>query len=297
MVRIDKILVPVDFSGASKKAVDYGLSFALEFQSRLVLAHISPFDSVAYEKAKADLLELIPPAARDVLNFETIVKGGDVQAELLGIVEDRDIDFVVMGSRGRSYFERMLLGSVTERLLRKLHVPILTVSHIDPGKEIHSPGPIPLKNILYATDLTDGSEDGLEFSIRLARGLDARLFVVHVVRFADAAFHGLDSAAFLPEYAEEVRAEAGERLNRMVGLVSDGSVPISTVLAEGIPYETIDRLAVQQNADLIVINLQNKGRLERAMLGTTAERVIRTATVPVLSLPLPAMYKSRWAAA
>jgi nucleotide-binding universal stress UspA family protein len=107
----------------------------------------------------------------------------------------------------------------------------------------------------------------------------------------------METAGFLPQYSNEVRAKAEERFSRMVALTGDGSVPISTVLTDGVPYETIDRLAVQYKADLIVINLQNKGLLERAVLGTTAERVIRTATVPVLSLPLPATYASRWVAA
>jgi nucleotide-binding universal stress UspA family protein len=297
MIHTKTIMVPVDFSEASKKAVNYGLSLALEFESRLVLAHIAAYDSTAYEKAKADLLELIPQDCREKLMFETIVKCGNVQTELLGIIEDRNVDLVVMGSRGRSYFERMILGSVTERLLRKLHIPVLTVSHLDPEREIHAPGPVPLKRILYATDLADGSEEGLEFSIRLARGLDASLLVAHVVQMADGAFHGMETAAFVPEYSDEIRTQAQERLNRVVALVSDGSVPIATLLADGVPYETIDRLAVQYEADLIVINLQNKGRLERVVVGSTAERVIRTATVPVLSLPLPALYKSRWEAA
>jgi len=294
MIRIQNILVPVDFSSASKKAVNYGLSLALEFEARLILAHIAHYDAAAYEKAKADLMELIPPDCREPLTFEVIVKSGEVRTELMGVVEDKKIDLVIMGTRGRSYFERMLLGSVTDRMLRKLHVPILTVSHLDPEREIHAPGPVPLRKILYATDLANGSEEGLKFSIRLARGLDSTLTVAHVVQFADAAFHGIETAAFLSDYANEIRAQAEERLGRLVALVSDGSVPISTVLAEGVPYETVNRLAEQYKADLIVINLQNKGLLERAVLGATAERVIRTATVPVLSLPLPALYASRW---
>ena len=297
MIRTQNILVPVDFSDASKKAVNYGLSLALEFESRLVLAHIASFDTVAYEKAKTDLLELIPTDCRERLTFETVVKCGDIQSELLGIVEDKKIDLVVMGTRGRSYFKRMLLGSVTERLLRKLHVPILTVSHLDPEREIHSPGPVPLRRLLYATDLADGSEEGLEFSIRFARGLDATLLIAHVVQLADGAFYGIETAGLMPEYADEIRVQAQEKLDRTVALVSDGSVPIATLLADGVPHESIDRLAVQYNADLIIINLQNKGRLERVVLGTTAEQVIRTSTVPVLSLPLPALYMSRWEAA
>jgi nucleotide-binding universal stress UspA family protein len=297
MIHIENILVPVDFSEASKKAVNYGLSFGLEFGARLILAHIGPQESAAYDKAKADLLELIPPECRERLAFETLVKGGDVQAELLGIAGEREVDLVIMGTRGRPYFERMILGSVTERLLRKVHAPILTVSHLDPEKEIHTPGPVPLKRILYATDLAEGSEDGLGFSIRLAHGLDAMLMVAHVVRFTEHTFQGVETAALPIDYWTELRMHAEERLGKMVSLVSDGSVPIATLLAEGLPSETIDRLAVQYKADLIVINLQNKGRLERVMLGTTAERVVRTATVPVLSLPLPAIYKSRWLAA
>src|SRR5262245_4655777 len=74
MIRVGNILVPVDFSEPSKIAVNYGLSFALEFDSRLILAHIAPFDPVAYEQAKADLLELIPVDCRERLNFEIIVK-------------------------------------------------------------------------------------------------------------------------------------------------------------------------------------------------------------------------------
>jgi nucleotide-binding universal stress UspA family protein len=297
MIRVKTIMVPVDFSEASKKAVNYGLSLALEFESRLLLAHIAPYDPQAYDSAKRLLLDLIPKEYREGLDYEIIVKAGEVRQELLGIVEDRDVGLVVMGSRGRSYFERLILGSVTERMLRKLHVPILTVSHLDPEKEILTPGPVPLRRIVYATDLAEGTEAGLEFSIRLARGLDAQLTVVHVVQAMDAAFYGPETAAFLPEYAEEVRARAGERLNQLVALVSDGGVPISTVLADGVPYESINRVAEENEADLIVINLQAKGRLERALLGTTAERVIRTANVPVLSLPLPATYAAGWAAA
>src|SRR5437868_3446099 len=181
MIHIKKILVPVDFSDASMKAVNYGLSLALEFKARLILAHIAPYDPVAYEAAKARLLQLIPVEYRERFDFEIIVKSGEVRQELLGVVGDKEIDLVVMGSRGRSYFERMLLGSVTERMLRKLHVPILTVAHEFQGRTPNSKndsGCVPeFRRIIYATDLSEGSETGLEFSIRLARGLDARLTV------------------------------------------------------------------------------------------------------------------------
>jgi nucleotide-binding universal stress UspA family protein len=297
MIHTKKIMVPVDFSETSKKAVNYGLSLALEFEARLILAHIVPYDVKVYEYAKERLLELIPPEYRERLNFEIIVKAGSVRPEILGIVHDKEVDLVVMGTHGRPYFERLLLGSLTERMLRQVNVPILTVSHLNPEKEIHIPGIVPLRRILYATDLCDGSEAGLDFAIRLARGLDAALTVAHVLQPVDVVFQGVETAAYMSRYPAEIRARAEERLNRVVALTSDGSVPVTTVLTEGIPYLEINRLAGECNSDLVVINLQGKNRLERALLGSTAERVIRTATVPVLALPLPASYATRWEAA
>jgi nucleotide-binding universal stress UspA family protein len=294
MIHIKTIMVPVDFSETSKKAVNYGLSLALEFDARLVLAHVIPYTVRADEEAR--MLDLIPLDCREALNFEIVIRSGEVRQEILGIVQDKDIDLVVMGTHGRPYFERLLLGSVTERMLRKLHVPILTVSHLDPAKEIHTPAAVPFARILYATDLAEGTEAGLKFSMRLAHGLDAQLTVAHIIQ-PTTVLQGIETAAYLPEVADEVRAKVEERLSRSVALASDGSVTANTVLAEGVPYEAINRLAGELKADLIVINLQGKGMLERALLGSTAERVIRTATVPVLSLPLPATYASRWAAA
>jgi nucleotide-binding universal stress UspA family protein len=296
MTRIDNILVPVDFSPASKMAVNYGISLGLALEARLVLAHIATYDTVAYNKAKKDLLDLIPQDIRNGLNFEILVKAGDVQSELIGIVDEKTIDLAVMGTHGRAFFERLLLGSVTEGMLRKLHVPVLTISHLDPEKAMQAPDAESFRRILYAADLADGCEEGLDLCIRLARVLDASVTVVHVVQALDLAFQGMETANLSPEYADEARKQAEDRLGRMITLVSDGSVPISTVLTGGIPYETINAVAAKQGADLIVINLQNKGRFERVVLGTTAERVVRTATVPVLSLPLPATYASRWVA-
>jgi nucleotide-binding universal stress UspA family protein len=297
MIRIKRILVPVDFSAQSKTAVNYGVSLALEFDAELVFAHIAPFDRLLFEKAKVQLIDLIPVELRDRLHFETIVKSGDVRDEILGIVDDRQIDLVVMGSHGRGYFERMVLGSVTERMLRKLPVPVLTVSHLDAAHQIHAPGVVPLKRILYASDLGEGSDAGLQFAVRLAGGLDAHLTVAHVIDPMGSGYLSEQMVGYAPEYAANVRAQAEEYLNRSVALQTDGSVPITTVLGEGTPWIAINEIAAECKADLIVINLHGKGAIERALLGSTAERVIRTAAVPVLALPLPTIYASRWIAA
>jgi nucleotide-binding universal stress UspA family protein len=297
MIQIKRILVPVDFSEPSKKAVNYGLSLASQFDAELLLANVVPFNQELYEKAQVKLFELIPGDLWQRLDCETIVKAGDVRDEILGIVNDRQVDLVVMGSHGRGYFQRMVLGSVTERMLRKLPVPVLTVSHLDDAHVIHKPGVVPLKRILYASDLGGDCDMGLQFAVRLAHGLDAHLTVVHVIDPMGTGFLSDQTVGYMPDYAASIRAQSEEYLNRFVTVQTDGSVPITTVLGEGTPSVVINEVAAESNSDLIVINLHGKAAIERALLGSTAERVIRTAALPVLALPLPATYASRWVAA
>jgi nucleotide-binding universal stress UspA family protein len=137
----------------------------------------------------------------------------------------------------------------------------------------------------------------LQFAVRLAHGLDAHLTVVHVIDQMGTGFLSDQTVGYMPDYAASIRAQSEEYLNRFVTVQTDGSVPITTVLGEGTPSVVINEVAAESNSDLIVINLHGKAAIERALLGSTAERVIRTAALPVLALPLPATYASRWVAA
>src|SRR5262249_45656641 len=143
--------------------------------------------------AKSMLPSLVPEELRDRVNLQTIVKVGDVRNELLAIIKDEGISLVVMGAHGRNALDRLLLGSLTERMLRKLPVPILTVSQLNSAKELHNVGPVPLKQILYATDLSDSADVGLKFSTELARGTGARLMVLNVFTAAEQMYLGAEA--------------------------------------------------------------------------------------------------------
>jgi nucleotide-binding universal stress UspA family protein len=302
MISVRRILVPVDFSEPSQRAVDYGLSLALQFNSRLLLAHIVPSptaliytfptESFAFEKeqaryARSMLPELVSDDYRERVDLQTIVKVGDVRNELLGIVKDEKIDLVVMGTHGRNAFEKLVLGSLTERMLRKLNVPILTVSHLDPARELHKGGPVPLGHVLYATDLSENAEVGLRFSTDLARGTGARLTVLNVMDALKTVYWGAE-AGYSGSELETFREEVLRRLRCSIPDEAAKDVRISPMVSEGEPYREIIRIAEETKADLIVMNLQGKNLVDRALLGSTAERVVRCARVPVLSIPIHA---------
>jgi nucleotide-binding universal stress UspA family protein len=297
MISLKKILVPVDFSEPSKKAVTYGLTLARQFSASLVLSHIVPesaalmyafptrlpeVEKEQYAKATDAINNLVPPEYAARLNLQTIVKIGDIEKELLGIVNDESVDLVVMGTHGRRNLGRWFIGSVTEHMLRHVPVPVLTVSHVE-AEEL----PIrlvPMDRILYATDLAESSSIGLKYAIELARGVGAQLTVMHVVDDEDRMLWGPAVIAYLDRL--KVVEELRKKLDDLVKQEQTPGVQIQALLVEGKPFRKIVEIAEDRSMDLIVLNLQSKSMVERAILGSTAERVVRTAHIPVLSIPV-----------
>ena len=295
MIQFKTILVPVDFSDASRKAVNYGLTLAIHFNAKLLLAHIVPYSSAATQthdveqqqcdSARREIQNLVPADYRTRIGVETIVKIGNIDSDLLGIVRDESVDLIVMGTHGRRYWGRWFIGSVTERLLRKAPVPLLTMSHVDVECAIE-PGPVELKRILYATDLPDNSSNGLRYAIELARTLRAALTVLHAVDHANFIYWAGATAGYLQEQLTRLVHERRRALGELVAHEGSAGMEIETLVVEGKPFEKILSVAEERAIDIIVLNLQGKGMLERAFIGSTAERVVRLAHIPVLSVPV-----------
>lgn len=296
MKDIKKILVPVDFSEASARALRYGVALGREFEASLVLVHIIeysrplayvfPADTFEVETHKYDevhgkLRDLIPGDVRDSLDYRIVVKAGTPEDELLASIGDERADLLVMGTHGRRAFERWVLGSVTEHMLRKAPVPVMVVSHVDPPPTTDS---LTGGRILYATDLSEGSEAGLELAWEWARRFAAELRILHVMLPLQLEY----GARYLPldigkDHARLHREISGE-LERAVPDAIRLDPKVRLDVGEGVPWEVILQSA-EDRVDLIVINLHGKSRLERTLIGSTAERVVRASSIPVLAVP------------
>lgn len=292
MTGVSNILVPVDFSRASRKAMHYATLLASRLDAKLTAAHIVPpfpafnypyvqtrgeYEGAAIAEAKRLLPHEIPEKYRNLLSTETIVKCGDVRDELVGIVADARIDLIVMGTHGRRPLGRCLLGSVAESLLRRVPAPLLTVSLRGEQEHIESPFDVPFRRILYATDLSENDlSSGLHYCTEFARTVKARLTVLHVMDIPDTA---------ILEDESELRARSIGELHKAIERQHGSDVTVATEVVRGTPHREILKFADSMNADLLVINLQSKSFLIRALLGSTAERVIRSSHLPVLSLP------------
>ncbi len=297
---IRKVLVPIDFSDASKRALDYGLNVAREFDGELVLLHVSPkyldsrytmFIPAVEEEfrhlkdAERDMSALIPEEGRN-LQVRILATEGRPEEEILKLVDEEAIDLVVMGGHGRRRFKRWFLGSVTEHILRKIPVPVMSLSQVEQGVEPRLSEPLRFERILYPTDFSDCTEIALPMALGFTRRFRSELTLVHVV---ERLHRSPTSPSYTDEELEEERRSLVERaesaLSGMAPADATPGVAVRKVVLEGKASQAILKYVEESGADLIVMSLHGMSFIERALLGATAERVVRASSVPVLSIP------------
>src|SRR5579871_5152808 len=158
-MQIKRVLVPVDFSPPSTLAVNHGVALARKFHAKLTLLHVveSPsaltytfpteaerIEAQRKEQAEKMLPAMVGPEDQDDLDVVFIVRSGDVEDVIQVVATEDHSDVVVMGTHGRGLFGRLFIGSVTQALLRRLGLPVLTVCRVS--------RPLEFKRILFATD-------------------------------------------------------------------------------------------------------------------------------------------------
>lgn len=289
MIRFKKILCPVDFFETSSRSVKYAKALAANYQAGVHVLHVvAPVIPAAYgapfsvtdmtedlEKEARRLLEKFkksPPAGVPVT---TEVALGDIDTEILRSVQKQKADLVVMGTHGRRGFERFVMGSTTERLIRRCPVPLITIGSGKKGAAT----PPDIKRILVTTDFSEGTADALAYALSIAQECQAKLTLLHVLndvaadvigKYRESLIHGIESQLqkLIPEEAlnwcdAEIRVEIG------------------------LPWKLIPAIVKSGRFDLLVMNVHGKGLIDRALIGSTAERALRTATeiCPVLLVP------------
>jgi nucleotide-binding universal stress UspA family protein len=300
MITMSRVLCATDFSEGSRHAFDYAVAMAKWYRATLTVLHVHRLTMPVYAatpmampvgmppilltpaetaQLEQNLTSFVASASAPGLRVETLLdQDYDVAGAVLARAESVAADLLVLGTHGRSGFERFVLGSVAEKVLRRAAVPVLTVP-----PRAGAPGrPISMRpRILCAVDFSRSSFRSLDYAASLAAETDGVLVVLHVVEVPPES---PDLA--LPDLAayREARLEEGRlALARTVGALAEAWKVVPLVLA-GPPHRVILQTAAEQNADLIVMGIQGRSAVERGLFGWTAERVVREATCPVLTL-------------
>jgi len=296
MITIRRILCPIDFSEPSRHAFDHAVAIARAFGATVTALHAVPpvpppiaaieslYPAIALA-AVDDLAEF----RRDVDAFvapenggvpvESVAVGGYAAQEIVEMAQQLPADLLVMGTHGRSGFDRLVMGSVTEKVLRWAPCPVLTVPPRVPDAVPFAPALF--SRILCAVDFTPSSLKALEYAGSLVGKSTARLRLVHVHEPASVFEPVMADASGAGVVDDRQALEAAH--HRLGDLARSVPRAVGEVVASGKPYREILRLAAEQQSDLIVIGVHG-GRPGLPAFGSTTNQVVRQATCPVLSL-------------
>jgi len=295
-VQLERILCTTDFSEASNRSVVFGQLLAQEFGATLYVCHIIDLSSVAiYGEFQVDPVgqqERIRVDAEDQLQqllgslpvqWESIIDVGQPSEEIGRIVEEKQIDLVISATRGRSGLKRLILGSVTERLMRSLTCPLLVVRSKDPAPPDPADPSIQLGKILIGCDFSGDSRLAVEYGLSLAQEFEAELHLVHVIapptypeflKTGTSAAHGIQ---------DHVLSELlTQKLQDLVPGEARNWCRLHTALLEGPPYQELIEYADRQSMDMIVMGMRGHGLVRTLLLGSTTDRVVRHTPCPVL---------------
>ncbi len=292
MLRIEKILCPVDFSEYSAKAYDYALSLAQHYGAKLFLQHVvQPLTSLypyyafpdavneafwgLESQAREKLSQLMMARPSSGIEVERYVHTGTVPECILAFAESQGVDLIVMGTHGRHGFDRLTMGSATEKVLRKAHCPVLVVRK--PAHDFVSPGdtldPVRLKKILFCTDFSEYSNRALAYALSLAMEYNAELTLLHVLEDVPP-----------DDDLQKCVAVITRRLGELAPADARDWCEVRPAVRIGKPYQQILQIALETETDLVVMGVRGRSAVDLAMFGSTTHRVIQLGTSPVLAV-------------
>ena len=297
-MKISRILCPTDFSDFSEHALARAVRLARWFEADVTVAHVIPTPlwvvtadpGVKYavpgdllrvqRQEEAEALErFVEPHRNKGVAIHTRLLDGDPSRLIQEAALALPADLVVMGSHGRGGFEHLLLGSVTEKVLRRAMCPVLVVGSAVPSD---SEGPL-FRRILCPVDLTEGSARTLEVALSLAEENMARVTFLHVLE--GLPHPGGPPRLGLPQLVSirnELLKEAQDRLHQSVPAEARDFCLVNERVKEGTPWREVLRVAEGKDADLIVMGAHSGSALRRTFFGSTVNQVVREARCPVL---------------
>jgi nucleotide-binding universal stress UspA family protein len=275
---LKKILFPVDFSDRARGAARYVEVFAGRFEAELMLLHVVSdgvrvLASEIEPQRNTELQQFLSDELK-YFNPQRVCVMGEPAAKIVEIAQSWKPDLVMMPTHGLGLYNRLILGSVTAKVLHDLHCPLWTDIHAEKAPPLEK---ITIRKVLCAVDLEEESGAVIEWANFVAREYSAELGVVHVVPAVEAAApaHYLDE-----EFEANMMTQAKASL---ATLEASFGCEASNFVISGDTPKVIAEVAHQFEADLLVIGRHGGAGFE-AHLRQNAYAILRESPCPVISI-------------
>jgi nucleotide-binding universal stress UspA family protein len=288
----DTVLVPTDGSDHSIRAAEHGHYLAQLFDATVHVINVvdthgaaGMFDAGGIDQEFVDRLgekgETAIEAVEAVVGERDSVTTGVVEGEpsetILEYADDHDVDVIAMGTHGRTGLNHYIAGSVTERVVRLADVPVLTVRATDQSQSVGE-----YDAVLVPTDGSEPAATAIDHGLAIAEMTGARVHAVNIFDVGDVAV----SPNYTPpsEVREHLESEGEAATDRIATQARERGLDAITEVRDGFPASDILDYADEHDIDLITMGTTGRTGLTRYLLGSTTERIIRHAEIPVLAV-------------
>jgi len=293
-MNFNNIVVPIDFSEFSDKALAYALELAENFGAHLTLLHaIVLFQDDIDEEQRLEEYETLIKKREHRINeqmksnrqkvhkrgvkVDTVILRGISPADaILDYLNENKSDLVVMGTHGRSGLKHLLYGSVAEKVVRLSSQPVLTVHR--------SVQKFNLKKLLVPIDFSTYSKQATDYALFLASRFNAQIDFLHVI---EQDIHPSFYASGVESIFDIDRGLRNRVLENMKEFLADQLTKETNCqffVSEGKAHKEIVEFSKENKTDLIVIATHGLTGLDYILLGSTTEKVVRWATCPVFTV-------------
>ncbi|MDR2460136.1 MAG: universal stress protein [Deltaproteobacteria bacterium] len=293
MFKIPAIVCATDLSEGSNKSLHLASFIAKHYGSKLIVAHVIDLPAVTpygetmvdpqelqlrvAQSAKeqiTDILSDVPPA-----NWELKVSIGYPAKEIQDIIHQTGAGLLVAATHVRGGIERLLLGSVTRKLMFTLKVPFLVVAGSLPLERtsLHK-----TESLLISTDFSPESLEAVKWGMDFTRVFKARATLVNVIESTQ-----LNLILTTDPQKEKAVAQKciDELTQKLLALVPEDLKELVTVkVLAGHPHEELNKFAILNHIDLIVVGVHGRGFIENLMVGSTTDRLVRLGQFPILAV-------------
>ncbi len=287
-----RILVATDFSECSRVALDICISAAKCMKIKLYVLHtiekllhdytyLLSMDTHLTMKQKLEeeaMNSINTMLPKELLETETavpIIRFGKPFLEVIQVAKEKDVDIIAIGTHGRGGVDRVILGSVAERVVSKAHCPVMVV---------RSRKYIGFKRIIVPIDFSDCSRKALEYAAATARAHRSKLTILHV--FEESFIEPYVRAANTEEEAQEIvrgiEKDNEVKYDDFLKKIDLSGVEYDRLLRMGIPSNEIVETAREQKAQLIVMGTHGRSGIKHMLVGSDAEEVVRNAPCDIV---------------
>ncbi len=290
--KLQHIVCAVDFSKHTEAVLCWGGFLARAFDARLSIFHAVTAihdrfpGTTIYERGgrQTDLLaaarQRLEAIVASLDNAEGIAVAGDPVETLGNYTQKTSVDLVVAARQGFSGLQRVLLGSVVERMGRELAKPLLVVS-MDEGESTCRP---PFSNVVVAVEADDARSPALEAAVVLARRFDAEFYLLSAMERPLLADHREPTEGPYGEIETLQQQRLQQKMAEMARSLT-GDLSVTVDLVPGPAVEILPSYVRRRQADLLVVGVKSRRRFQQRLIGSTTEAALRHAACAVLTVP------------